>query len=187
MSKPKMKIKGLKAKPRKKMDLDAFIEAEMNNMSKKGGSKPPSSTKPAPGAKKGKKGAASSKPSFLSKNKVKAAPIELAPFEQPEEIREFSPNKGFKMNSHLLPKKIKPKQNSSVSPLNMSGQGNKLGTAKKAQGPAKLLELGKKAKERNYDDEEFKSKNNKDDESDDSYENYDDDEFESDDDKKDIK
>ena len=79
-----MKMKGLKTKKRK-MDLDAFIEDEMNNLQKKGQGNPLTMMNQEPKVKKKKKDPGFMKPSFIAKKK-KGKQQEQIPFEEPPEV-----------------------------------------------------------------------------------------------------
>lgn len=85
----------------------------------------------------------------------------------------------------LLPKKIKPKPG--TKPLILNNPDEEVMQPKKPQGPAKLVELGKRAKDWKYEESVKKDDDKEDSDYNESFEDYDDDEFESDDDKKDIK
>ena len=122
------------------------------------------------------------KPSFAGKIKKKD-PILRDPLllDQPEIIPDVrkSPNK----MAPFKPNKVKVRSGYEPINISMSDQNDK---PKKAQGPSKLLEIQKRAKDRLYDDP-VPSLDEKEDSYDDSFEGYEEDNFESDDDKKDIK
>lgn len=82
----KMKPKGLKTK-KKREDLDSFIEAELNNLQKTGG------TKPSLGVKKTTKVKKTNliKPSLISKSKKERPPLEEPVNVPAEPIPEMKP------------------------------------------------------------------------------------------------
>ena len=163
---------------KKKADLDAFIENELDNINPGLKSKPIKIKKTT--SKGGKK---NFKPSFAGKkikkkNPILREPLVLDPPKVSTDIRK-SPNK----MAPFKPNKVKVR--SGYEPMNISINEQKE-KPKKAQGPSKLLEIQKRAKDRLYDDP-IPNQDEKEDSYDDSFEGYDDDNFESDDDKKDIK
>lgn len=170
----KAKPKGLKFK-KKRMDIDAFIEDELNNLNAGGGSKPLSlSSKPT--LKKKDKNPALIKPTFkINKRDQEDRPPLILDNEPPIEEKPKVPVK----KAPFLPSQIKPKKG--FQPINIPVE-DPPEIQKRPQGPSKLLELQSRAKNRPFNEPEPINDKGADD-YDDSFEKYDDDEFESDDDK----
>ena len=168
----KMKPKGFK-KPKKRMDIDAFIEDELKNLNP-GGGKPMSLSKPS--GKSKKKNPAMIKPTFATKKIKKREVRQEEPLILNDPEPEEKPVSKMKMTP-FKPGQIKPKMNMQPMSLPISDPSEQ--KPKKAQGPSKLLELQSRAKNKPYEEPEPV----KEDSYGDSFENYDDDEFEEDDDK----
>lgn len=100
-----MKPKSIKMK-KKRMDIDAFIEDELNNLNMAGGGKPASIARP--GLKTKKKNPVLIKPSFASNMIKKREPLQEEPLEINEPMPEEKSIKKIK-KVPFMPTKIKPK------------------------------------------------------------------------------
>ena len=177
-----MKPKGFKIK-KKRMDIDAFIENELNNLNTAGGAEKPSGAS-KPFSKIKSKKPTMTKPSFASKKIKKREPRVQEALELDEPTPESHPFKKINKAPMLPSKKItKSGTPAFTRPVDVTPD-----KPKRPQGPSKLLELQNRAKNRQFDEPELNLEDAKEQSDyDDSFENYEEDEFESDDDKKDIK
>lgn len=89
-------------------------------------------------------------------------------------------------NQFCCPRKSFRANNARPLALNQPDEDDAL-QPKRPQGPSKLLEIGRRAKDKGWQKNDERLNGKDDDGHGDSFENYDDDEFESDDDKRDIK
>ena len=168
MSKPK----GFKS-GKKRMDIDAFIESELSNINKTGGSKPIKLSKPVKKTKK-----TSIKPSFATKKINKIDP-EINRSNNLENSMSVPGKPTPKRMTPFKPTKIKAKPG--MNPIRLVPK-EKEEKPRAPQGPSKLLEIQKKTKERRFDEPSPQVRNDKESSDD----GYSDESFEKDDDKGNI-
>lgn len=172
-----MKPKGMKFK-KKRMDIDAFIEDELNNINAGSGSKPMTLSKS--GVKTKKKNQSLIKPTFAGKKIKKKAPEIREPLVLDEPEPFSKPKLTSIQKGPVVPLKIRNKEGMQPIQMPVTEPPEKL---KRPQGPSKLLELQSRAKNRPMD-EHLPVDDQEASDYDDSFEKeYDEDEFESDDDK----
>lgn len=172
----KVKPKGLKFK-KKRMDIDAFIEDELNNLNSVGGEKPKPMLSKS-GLKTKKKNPVLIKPSFATNMIKKRDNVEREPLLLSDPEPEVKPKPAMKRMPDM-PSGMNERRPMRPFEQPLEEPSEKF---KRPQGPSKLLELQSRAKNRKFEEPlPVDSKNGSD--YDDSFEKYDDDEFESDDDK----